>query len=178
MLSRIAKIPLEIPEGVEVTVLGSLVTVKGKLGLLSYTFNNAVKIIKNNNLISFEALESTKFAKALSGTICALIRNMITGVTSGFEKKLLIVGVGYRAAIAGDVLTLSLGYSHPVVYHVPEGIKIEVPSQTEIVVKGMHKELVGQVAAVIRGFRSPEPYKGKGVRYADENIIKKEPKKK
>ena len=178
MLSRIAKIPLNIPAGVEATITGSHVMVKGPLGKLEYTFNDKVEILKDGNSIVFKTCEETKFAKALSGTVRALINNMIIGVTNGFEKKLTILGVGYRVALSGGALNLSLGYSHPVVYKAPEGIKLETPTQTEIVVRGINKELVGQVAAVIRSYRKVEPYKGKGIRYANEQVTLKETKKK
>jgi large subunit ribosomal protein L6 len=178
MLSRIAKIPLNIPAGVEVTVTGSHVKVKGQLGSLEYTFNDKVEILKDGDSIVLQTLEETKFAKALSGTIRALINNMIIGVTKGFEKKLTILGVGYRAAINAGGLNLSLGYSHPVIFKSPEGIKLETPTQTEILIKGIDKQLVGQVAAVIRSYRPVEPYKGKGIRYAGEQITLKETKKK
>ncbi len=178
MLSRIAKTPLAIPAGVEITLNGSNVKVKGPLGQLEYTFNDTVIIAKEDNSIVLSVKEETKFAKALSGTVKAVMNNMVIGVTKGFEKKLTIIGVGYRAQAQGTDLNLTLGFSHPVVYKSPEGIKIETPSQTEVLVKGMNKELVGQVAADIRSYRPVEPYKGKGVRYADEVVIIKETKKK
>ncbi len=178
MLSRQAKLPLSIPSGVEVTVDGSSVKVKGSLGLMEFTFNDAVAIIKTDNVITLETREETKFAKALSGTIRAVLSNMITGVSKGFEKKLTIFGVGYRAAVQGDNLNLTLGYSHPVVFKAPKGIKIEAPTQTEVLIKGYDKQMVGQVAAEIRAFRPVEPYKGKGIRYANEQVILKETKKK
>lgn len=178
MLARKAKNPLAIPAGVEVTVNGSHVKVKGSLGELNSTFNDIVTIEKKDNTVVFSAKEETKFAKAFSGTAYALINNMIHGVSKGFEKKLTILGVGYRAAVSGDSLNLTLGYSHPVVFKIPEGIKVEAPSQTELVVKGADRQLVGQVAATIRAYRKVEPYKGKGVRYADEKVILKETKKK
>jgi large subunit ribosomal protein L6 len=178
MLSRIAKTPLAIPAGVEIVLAGSNVKVKGPLGTQEFTFNGAVAIAKEDNAIVLATNEETKFAKALSGTVRAVINNMVVGVTKGFEKKLTIIGVGYRAQAQGSDLNLTLGFSHPVVYKAPEGIKIETPSQTEILIKGISKELVGQVAADIRGYRPVEPYKGKGVRYADEVVILKETKKK
>lgn len=178
MLSRIAKTPLTIPAGVDVTVTGSNVKVKGSLGQLEYTFNDAVEIVKQDNTIVLATREETKFAKALSGTVCALIKNMMFGVASGFEKKLTILGVGYRVAAQGDSLNMTIGYSHPVVYKAPVGIKIETPTQTEVLIKGIDKQLVGQVAADIRSVRPVEPYKGKGVRYADEQVSLKETKKK
>lgn len=178
MLSRLAKIPLAIPAGVEVTINGSNVKVKGSLGQLEYTFNNIVEIAKSDSNIVLKTLEETQFAKALSGTIRALLNNMILGVTKGFEKKLTILGVGYRAAIQGDKLNLSLGYSHPILFKAPEGIKLTAPTQTEILISGINKQLVGEVAAKIRAYRAVEPYKGKGIRYANEQVTLKETKKK
>ncbi len=178
MLSRIARIPLIIPSGVDVTVDGSKVTVKGPLGQLVKTFNSLVQIIKNDNEITLKTLDETKFAKALSGTIRAILNNMVTGVTKGFEKKLTIFGVGYRAALQGVNVNLSLGFSHPVIFETPVGIKIELPTPTEVVIKGIDKEIVGQCAAIIRAYRPVEPYKGKGVRYANEQVTLKETKKK
>lgn len=178
MLSRIAKTPLAIPSGVEVNVSGTNVKVKGPLGQLEYTFNDTIIITKEDNSIVLSVKEETKFAKALSGTVKAVMTNMVIGVTKGFEKKLTIIGVGYRAQAQGTDLNLTLGFSHPVVYKAPAGIKIETPSQTEILIKGSNKEVVGQVAADIRSYRPVEPYKGKGVRYADEVVILKETKKK
>lgn len=178
MLSRLAKLPVNIPSGVEVTLNGSTVKVKGPLGEILFTFDNTVEIIKQENVIILKSDVNTKFAKALSGTIRAVISNMIQGVSKGFEKKLTILGVGYRANVQGENLNLALGYSHPVIYKAPKGIKIEAPSQTEILIKGFDKQLVGQVAAEIRAFRAVEPYKGKGIRYANETVILKETKKK
>ena len=178
MLSRIAKTPLVTPAGVEVTLNGSNVKVKGPLGELAFTFNDTVSIAKEENSVVFATKEETKFAKALSGTIKSIMSNMIVGVTKGFEKKLTIIGVGYRAQAQGTNLNLTLGFSHPVVYSAPTGITIETPSQTEILIKGSCKQTVGQVAADIRSYRPVEPYKGKGVRYSDEVVILKETKKK
>jgi large subunit ribosomal protein L6 len=178
MLSRIAKTPLAIPAGVEIDVNGSHVAVKGPMGQLEFTFNDAVVITKQDNAIVLSTKEDSKFAKALSGTIKAVLSNMVVGVTKGFEKKLTILGVGYRAQAQGNDLNLSLGFSHPVVYKAPQGIKIETPTQTEILIKGICKQTVGQVAADIRSYRPVEPYKGKGVRYANEVVILKETKKK
>lgn len=178
MLSRIAKTPLVIPSGVEIAVNGSNVKVKGTLGQLEYTFNDTVSITKEDQSIVFATKNETKFAKALSGTVKSIMNNMVIGVTKGFEKKLTILGVGYRAQAQGSNLNLTLGFSHPVVFNIPDGIKIETPTQTEIVIKGIDKQVVGQVAADIRGYRPVEPYKGKGVRYADEVVILKETKKK
>lgn len=178
MLSRMAKTPLAIPAGVEVTIDGSNVKVKGSLGTLEYTFNDTVTITKDGTNIVFATKEESKFAKALSGTVKAVMTNMVTGVTKGFEKKLTILGVGYRAQAQGANLNLTLGFSHPIVFQAPSGIKVETPTQTEILIKGIDKQLVGQVAADIRSYRPVEPYKGKGVRYADEVVILKETKKK
>lgn len=178
MLSRLAKLPIEIPSEVEVVLNGSNVKVKGILGEIEFTFDNAVEIIKQDNIIILKTNQDTKFAKALSGTIHAIISNMISGVSKGFEKKLTILGVGYRAAVQGDILNLSLGYSHPVVYKAPDGITIKTPTPTEILITGYNKQMVGEVAAKVRGFREVEPYKGKGIRYANETVILKETKKK
>ena len=178
MLSRIAKTPLAIPAGVEVALNGSNVKVKGPLGQLEFTFNDAVVISNVDNAIVLATKDETKFAKALSGTVKAVMNNMIVGVTKGFEKKLTILGVGYRAQVQGSDLNLTLGFSHPVVYKAPAGIKVEAPSQTEVIVKGICKQAVGQAAADIRSYRQVKPYKGKGVRYADEVVILKETKKK
>lgn len=178
MLSRIAKTPLAVPSGVDVQINGSHVKVTGQLGVLEYTFNDTVAISLESGKIVFTTREETKFAKALSGTIKALLNNMVIGVTKGFEKKLTILGVGYRAQVQGDSLNLALGFSHPVIVKAPEGIKFEAPTQTEVLVKGIDKQLVGQTAAVIRSYRAVEPYKGKGIRYADEQVILKETKKK
>jgi large subunit ribosomal protein L6 len=178
MLSRIAKTPLAIPAGVEIAVAGSNVKVKGPLGQLEFTFDPTVTITLDGSQVVFATTEESKFAKALSGTIKSIMNNMVIGVTKGFEKKLTILGVGYRAQAQGTDLNLTLGFSHPVVFKAPAGIKVETPSQTEILVKGIDKQLVGQVAANIRAYRPVEPYKGKGVRYADEQVILKETKKK
>ncbi len=178
MLSRIAKTPLAIPAGVEVALNGSNVKVKGPLGQLEFTFADAVVISNVDNAIVLSTKDETKFAKALSGTVKAVMNNMIVGVTKGFEKKLTILGVGYRAQVQGSDLNLTLGFSHPVIYKAPAGIKVETPSQTEILIKGICKQAVGQAAADIRSYRPVEPYKGKGVRYADEVVILKETKKK
>lgn len=178
MLSRIAKIPLEIPAGVDVTVNGQHVKVKGALGQLEHTFNAAVGIDKSGSTLVLNTNEETTFAKAMSGTAHALLKNMLIGVTSGFEKKLTILGVGYRAAVQGNNLNLSLGFSHPVIVSAPQGIKVETPTQTEILIKGIDKQVVGQFAANVRSYRPVEPYKGKGVRYANEVVVIKETKKK
>ncbi|MDG6779179.1 50S ribosomal protein L6 [Thiomicrorhabdus sp. zzn3] len=177
-MSRIAKAPVVVPAGVEVTLNGNAVTVKGSKATLTKEINPAVEITQADGTVTFAPVEGAANGWAQAGTARALVNNMVTGVTDGFEKKLQLVGVGYRAQAQGKVLNLTLGFSHPVEHPVPEGITIETPSQTEIVVKGADKQLVGQVAADIRGYRPPEPYKGKGVKYADERILRKEAKKK
>jgi large subunit ribosomal protein L6 len=179
MSLRIAKKPIKIPEKVQVTYNSGVLTVKSQNQSLSLDVDPVVGLGVVDNVINITAdLHGKKAVKSLVGTTCANIRNMMHGVTHGFEKKLLLVGVGYRAALKGKALSLSLGYSHPVDYNPPAGITIEVPSQTEIIIKGVNKQVVGQVAAEIRGFRPPEPYKGKGVKYSNEVIIIKETKKK
>jgi len=177
-LSRIAKNPVVVPAGVNVTISGQTVSVKGPKGQLVLDVHQDVAVVQQENEIQCTTRHNSITSKAMSGTVRALINNMVTGVSKGYEKKLELVGVGYRAQAQGKKLNLTLGFSHPVNYPVPEGITVETPSQTEIVVKGVDKQQVGQVAAEIRGYRSPEPYKGKGVRYADEAIILKEAKKK
>ncbi len=178
-MSRIAKKPIEVPSGVDLKVDGSLVKVKGSKGQLEHDLHNDVEMKVDGNVVTFAAKDpKSKPAVALAGTSRAVINNMVVGVTTGFEKKLQLIGVGYRAQAQGKKLNLTLGFSHPVEYPVPEGITIETPSQTEIVVKGVDKQVVGQVAAEIRAYRPPEPYKGKGVRYSDEQVIRKEAKKK
>ncbi|AAQ61831.1 50S ribosomal protein L6 [Chromobacterium violaceum] len=177
-MSRVAKNPVAIPAGVEVKFGAADVTVKGALGSLSTALCNDVEVKLDNGQLTFAAKNDSKFARAMSGTLRALLNNMVNGVSKGFEKKLQLVGVGYRAQAQGDTLNLSLGFSHPVAHKMPAGIKVETPTQTEILVKGADKQLVGQVAAEIRAYRSPEPYKGKGVRYADEVVVLKETKKK
>ena len=176
-MSRIAKAPISVPAGVEVTIKGQDVTVKGKNGELSRTINNAVEVTLNDNVVTTTPRDVTN-AWAQAGTARALINNMIVGTNEGYEKKLQLIGVGYRAAVKGKVLDLTLGFSHPVNFEIPAGITIETPSQTEILVKGADKQVVGQTAANIRAYRAPEPYKGKGVRYADEHVRRKEAKKK
>lgn len=177
-MSRVAKNPVVLPSGVEVTLGQGEVTVKGPLGTLKQHVNPAVKLEREGTSIKCVEVEGAENANALSGTVRANLANMVQGVSKGFERKLTLVGVGYRAQAQGDKLNLSLGFSHPVVHQMPAGIKVETPSQTEIVIKGVDKQLVGQVAAEVRAYRSPEPYKGKGVRYADEVVILKETKKK
>jgi len=177
-MSRVANSPINVPSGVEVKLNGQDVSVKGPKGALDFTIHELVEAKLDSNVISIAANKKTQSAIALSGTTRALINNMVTGVSTGFEKKLQLIGVGYRAKAAGKVLNLTLGFSHPIDFAVPEGIKIETPSQTDITVSGVDKQLVGQVAANIRAYRPPEPYKGKGVRYADEHVVRKEAKKK
>ncbi len=177
-MSRIAKYPVVLPKGVEFSLSGTLVTLKGAKGSLSMELNSEVELTQEENMITAKARSGSRFSTAIAGTTRALLANMVQGVTDGFEKKLELVGVGYRALCEGKKLNLTLGFSHPVSFSVPEGITIETPSQTEIVVRGTDKQKVGQVAAEIRRFRPPEPYKGKGVRYADERVSLKEAKKK
>jgi large subunit ribosomal protein L6 len=177
-MSRIANYPVQIPAGVEVTLNGQDIKVKGAKGELSHEIHDEVSVAQDNDALTFVARSKEISADALAGTTRALVNNMVTGVSEGFEKKLTLIGVGYRAQSQGKVLNLSLGFSHPVEFQVPDGITIETPSQTEVVVKGIDKQQVGQVAANIRAYRPPEPYKGKGVRFADEHVVRKEAKKK
>jgi large subunit ribosomal protein L6 len=177
-MSRVANNPITVPKGVEISLQGNAISIKGAKGQLHYDIHPLVKVTHADSVIQFEKKEASSNANALAGTTRALVNNMVVGVSQGFEKRLTIIGVGYRAAVQGKKLNLTLGYSHTVVYDVPDGVTIETPSQTEIVVKGADKQKVGQVAAEIRRFRSPEPYKGKGVRYNDEHVAKKEAKKK
>lgn len=178
MSSRIGRKPIECPTGVEVNVKGQEVTVKGSKGSLNRVIHDLVDIQHEGNELSFVAANSSREAKALTGTSRALVNNMVVGVSAGFEKKLQLIGVGYRAKMQGSKLNLALGFSHPVDMEVPEGLTVETPSQTEIVVKGIDKQKVGQFSSEIRAIRPPEPYKGKGVRYADEIVVRKEAKKK
>lgn len=177
-MSRIGKEPVSVPANVEVNLSSSEVSVKGPLGKLQRSINSDVTVKHEGDALLVKVANDSRQADAMSGTMRALLANMVQGVTSGFEKKLSLVGVGYRAQAANETLNLTLGFSHPVVYKMPEGIKVETPSQTEILIKGIDKQKVGQVAAEVRAFRKPEPYKGKGVRYADEVIVMKEAKKK
>ncbi len=177
-MSRIANNPVLIPEGVEVKLSGREVTAKGSKGSLSVVVHELVVIKQEEGYLQIEATESSKSSGALAGTFRSIVSNMVVGVSNGFQKELQLQGVGYRAQAQGRKLSLSLGFSHPVVYEVPEGIDIETPSQTQVFVKGIDKQLVGQVSADIRAFRPPEPYKGKGVRYANEYVKRKEAKKK
>jgi len=177
-MSRIAKYPVAVPDKVQVTVDNQAVTVKGPLGTLKHPVNPGVTVKVDGSNVTFAAADESKEANALSGTFRANVANMVQGVREGFSKKLNLVGVGYRAQAQGNKLNLSLGFSHPVVYALPEGIKAATPTQTEIVITGMDRQKVGQVAAEIRAYKPPEPYKGKGVRYSDETVVIKETKKK
>jgi large subunit ribosomal protein L6 len=176
-MSRIANSPVSIPNGVDVNISGNVITVKGSKGEMSHNIHPLVTVQQDDNELKTTIESNSKLAKSLSGTTRALIQNIVTGVSEGFEKKLEIVGVGYRASVSGKNLNLSLGFSHPVEFPIPDGVTIETPSQTEILIKGSDKQQVGQLAANIRAYRPPEPYKGKGVRYANERIIRKEAKK-
>ncbi|MGI0118160.1 50S ribosomal protein L6 [Zooshikella sp. RANM57] len=177
-MSRVAKNPVVIPNGVEVKLDNRHITVKGSKGSLDMNLHHSVEVNQADGSLTFAARDGAKHSRAMAGTTRALVANMVTGVSNGFEKKLQLIGVGYRAQAKGKSLNLTLGFSHPVDYQLPEGVQAETPSQTEIVLKGIDKQLVGQVAAEIRDFRRPEPYKGKGIRYADERVHRKEAKKK
>jgi large subunit ribosomal protein L6 len=177
-MSRIGKAPIVLPEKVEVAITPEQISVKGPLGILTQKLVPEVTVEKVDNQIRFNAAGNSRQANAMSGTLRALVANMVTGVTKGFEKRLTLVGVGYRAQAQGDKLNLTLGFSHPVSHPMPKGVKVETPTQTEVVLKGMDWQQVGQVAAEVRAYRSPEPYKGKGVRYANEQVEIKETKKK
>lgn len=177
-MSRIAKYPVSIPKGVEVKIASDQIKVKGSNGEMDLALNGQVDVSEQDGQLNFIAANDSTKAKAMSGTVRALVNNMVQGVSVGFQKKLTVIGVGYRAQIQGQKLNLSLGFSHPVEYVAPVGITIETPTQTEIIIKGADKQRVGQVAAEIRAYRSPEPYKGKGVRYSDEHVVRKVAKKK
>ena len=177
-MSRIANNPVEVPSGVEVMLNGSNLKVKGSKGTLELVINGQVEINQDDNYITFRASNGSKKSGALAGTYRSLVNNMVLGVSEGFSKSLLLQGVGYRAQAQGKKLNLTLGFSHPIDYDIPDGIEVETPSQTEVLVKGIDKQLVGQVSAEIRAFRPPEPYNGKGVRYANEYVKRKEAKKK
>jgi large subunit ribosomal protein L6 len=176
-MSRVANNPITLPKGVDVA-LGGAISVKGPLGSLSQSMSSDVTVELKDGVLSFAPANGSIQSNAMAGTLRALVNNMVNGVTKGFEKKLSLVGVGYRAQAQGDALNLTLGFSHPVVHKMPAGIKVETPTQTEILIKGIDRQVVGQVAADVRAYRPPEPYKGKGVRYSDEVVIKKETKKK
>jgi large subunit ribosomal protein L6 len=176
-MSRIANNPVNIPDNVQVSIAPELITVKGPLGELTQELKGDVKIENAESVLTFSALKETKHSKAMSGTLRALVNNMVIGVSAGFEKKLTLVGVGYRASAQGNKINLELGFSHPISHQLPDGVTAQTPSQTEIVLKSSNKQVVGQVAAEIRAYRPPEPYKGKGVRYSDEHVVIKESKK-
>ena len=177
-MSRVGKNPIAVPKGVDVVISANLVTVKGPLGTLTLPLNGTVTLVREGEELKVQPANDSRESDAMSGTVRALVNNMVTGVTKGFEKKLTLVGVGYRAQAQGDKLNLSLGFSHPVVHAMPKGVKAETPVQTEIIIKGIDRQQVGQVAAEVRAYRPPEPYKGKGVRYSDERVVIKETKKK
>ncbi len=177
-MSRVAKKPVDLPQGVSATIAADGVTVKGAKGSLTLAIKSGIKVVQKDKHLAVEALSGGQMLDAIAGATRAHLANMVTGVTQGYEKKLELVGVGYRAAVQGKNLTLTLGFSHLINFAIPEGVTIESPSQTEIIVKGIDRQRVGQTAAEIRGFRPPEPYKGKGVKYSDEKISLKEAKKK
>ena len=177
-MSRIAKYPVPVPDKVQVTIYPAKIVVKGPLGTLEQSLARNVVVKLENNQVTFAAADESKEANALSGTMRANVANMVKGVKEGFSKKLTLVGVGYRAQAQGNKLNLSLGFSHPIVHALPDGVKAETPTQTEILIKGVYRQKVGQVAAEVRGYKPPEPYKGKGVRYSDETIVIKDTKKK
>jgi len=177
-MSRVGKMPIALPAGAEVAINAAHITVKGPLGTLTQALNGLVKVENAGGTLKFEAANDSREANAMSGTLRALVNNMVNGVTKGFEKKLSLVGVGFKAQAQGDKLNLSLGFSHPIVHQMPQGVKCETPTATEILIKGVDRQKVGQVAAEVRAYRSPEPYKGKGVRYVDEVVVLKETKKK
>ncbi|GAA6142964.1 50S ribosomal protein L6 [Hydrogenophaga sp. 5NK40-0174] len=177
-MSRIGKMPVAIPQGVEVALKADQIDVKGSLGALSMAQNALVKIENKDGSLSFTAVDASSEANAMTGTMRQMVNNMVTGVSKGFEKKLNLIGVGFRAQAKGTTLNLNVGFSHPVDIVMPEGVKVETPSQTEVVVKGADRQRVGQIASEIRAVRPPEPYKGKGIRYSDERVVMKEAKKK
>ena len=177
-MSRIGGFPVEVPANVEVQLSAGEISVKGPLGVLKQALSSQVTVERVENRLQFKVANDSHAANALSGTMRALVANMVHGVSKGYEKKLTLVGVGYRAQAQGDKLNLTLGFSHPVVHQMPAGIKVETPTQTEILIKGIDKQVVGQIAAEVRAYRKPEPYKGKGVRYSNEQVILKETKKK
>ena len=177
-MSRVGKMPVTVPQGVDVSINSAQISVKGSGGTLSVAAHALVKVVNEAGQVTFTPVDDSREANAMSGTLRQLVNNMVTGVTKGFEKKLTLVGVGYKAAAQGSKLNLAVGYSHPVNMDMPEGIKVETPAPTEIIIKGADRQRVGQIAAEIRAVRPPEPYKGKGIRYADEKITIKETKKK
>ncbi len=177
-MSRVGKMPIVLPAGAEVAISAAQITVKGPMGVLTQSLNGLVAIANDNGTLNFSPANDGREANAMTGTLRALVNNMVSGVTKGYERKLNLVGVGYKAQAQGDKLNLSLGFSHPVVHQMPEGITCATPIPTEILIKGINKQVVGQVAAEVRAYRKPEPYKGKGVRYSDEVVVIKETKKK
>ncbi|RRS06369.1 50S ribosomal protein L6 [Aquabacterium soli] len=177
-MSRVGKMPIAVPQGVDVQITADQITVKGALGSLSRPQSELARVANDAGVLKVTPANDTAAANAMSGTVRALVNNMVNGVSKGFEKKLTLVGVGFRAQAAGQKLNLQIGFSHPVVKDMPAGIKVETPSQTEILIKGVDRQVVGQIAAEVRAFRPPEPYKGKGIRYADERVVLKETKKK
>lgn len=177
-MSRVGKMPIALPAGAEAKIEAEQITVKGPLGTLTQSLNGLVTIVNNAGTLNFAPANDSREANAMSGTLRALVNNMVNGVTKGFEKKLQLIGVGFKAQAQGDKLNLTLGFSHPILHQMPAGIKCETPTQTEILIKGISRQVVGQVAAEVRAYRPPEPYKGKGVRYADEVVTLKETKKK
>ena len=176
-MSRVAKRRVDVHKGIEVGLEGNALTIKGPKGSLSLECHSEVEVVNDDSGLAVSPRSGSRFSRAMAGTTRSLISNMVVGVSAGFERKLQLVGVGYRAKAQGQTINLTLGFSHPVSYEVPEGVTVEAPSQTEILIKGIDKQQVGQVAAEIRNFRPPEPYKGKGVRYSDERIVLKEAKK-
>jgi large subunit ribosomal protein L6 len=177
-MSRVGKMPIDVPKGVDVQITADQITVKGALGTLSRAQSVLAPVVADGAVLKVSPADESAAANAMSGTVRALVNNMVNGVSKGFEKKLTLVGVGFRAQAAGQKLNLQIGFSHPVVKDMPAGIKVETPSQTEILIKGVDRQVVGQIAAEVRAFRPPEPYKGKGIRYADERVVLKETKKK
>ena len=177
-MSRVGKMPIAVPQGVDVAIASDQITVKGANGTLIRSLSGLVKVSKEGSILSFVPANDSTEADAMSGTVRALVANMVGGVNKGFEKKLSLVGVGFRAAAAGQKLTLQIGFSHPVVKEMPAGIKVVTPTQTEVVISGADRQMVGQLAAEVRAFRPPEPYKGKGIRYTGERVVIKETKKK
>lgn len=177
-MSRVGKMPIVLPAGAEIAISAAQVTVKGPMGVLTQNLNGLVTIANDNGTLNFSPANDGREANAMTGTLRALVNNMVIGVTKGYERKLTLVGVGYKAQAQGDKLNLSLGFSHPVVHQMPEGITCATAIPTEILIKGINKQVVGQVAAEVRAYRKPEPYKGKGVRYSDEVVVIKETKKK
>ncbi len=177
-MSRVGKMPIAVPQGVDVQITAEQITVKGSLGSLTRPQHKLVVVKNEAGVLKVAPSDDSTEANAMSGTIRALLNNMVNGVSKGFEKKLTLVGVGYRAQAQGQKLNLQIGFSHPVIKDMPAGIKVETPSQTEVLIKGVDRQVVGQIAAEVRAFRPPEPYKGKGIRYADERVVLKETKKK